>query len=550
MTTTPKERRIRIRRNVVSAAQPGPASLGSTDDGFGDQAFPGSARAEAEAEAQEGIAEIRREGLTGRQLRMARRLAQKHGLNPSSDFDAVRLLRAQGIDPFDRANMLKLVTPRNKDSEPASGGRTTSGANAARRDGRRTSAPRPGATVPNLPQKVEEPSARVPGAPAPKAGLGLHEIERIQRDIVRRRRRNLAFLGMRLFFFVALPTFLAWAYFALVATPGYTTKSEFIVQQAETTAIQPSLLGNTSLATSQDSILVQDYLTSRQAMLRLDEEYGYREHFSDPSIDALQRLPEGASNEEMYAHYRDNVKVGYDPTEGVLRMEVSALSPEMSRIFSEALISYAEERVDQVTERKRADQMRGARESFEEAEAKMMAAQQRVLELQEQLGVLDPASETSSLMSQIANFEVQLAEKRLQLQQLLDNERPNEARVSGVQGDIGRLEDLIADLRTQLTDETRSQGSLASTTAQLRMAEVDLETRTLIMQEALQQMEAARIEAMRQVRFLSVGVAPIPPDEPTHPRVFENTLIALLIFGAVYLLVSLTVAVLREQVSN
>ena len=36
---------------------------------------------------------IRREGLTGRQLRMARRVAQKHGLAPTSDFDAVRLLR-------------------------------------------------------------------------------------------------------------------------------------------------------------------------------------------------------------------------------------------------------------------------------------------------------------------------------------------------------------------------------------------------------------------------------------------------------------------------
>ena len=206
--------------------------------------------------------------------------------------------------------------------------------------------------------------------------------------------------------------------------------------------------------------------------------------------------------------------------------------------------------MDQVTERKRADQMRGARDSFDEAEAKMMAAQESVLKLQEQLGVVDPAGETTSLMGQISNFEVQLAEKRLQLQQLMDNAQPNQARVAGAKGDIRRLEDLIADLRFQMTEETSSQGSLASMSAQLRMAEVDLETRTMIMQESLQQMEAARIEALRQVRFLSLGVAPIPPDEPTYPRVFENTLITLLIFSAIYLLLSLTVAVLREQVSN
>ena len=55
---------------------------------------------------------------------------------------------------------------------------------------------------------------------------------------------------------------------------------------------------------------------------------------------------------------------------------------------------------------------------------------------------------------------------------------------------------------------------------------------------------------MRQVRFLSISVAPIPPDEPTYPKVFENTLIAFFVFAGVYLLLSITVAVLRDQVSN
>ena len=115
---------------------------------------------------------------------------------------------------------------------------------------------------------------------------------------------------------------------------------------------------------------------------------------------------------------------------------------------------------------------------------------------------------------------------------------------------MGVDDDIVADRRAQLTEESSSQGSLASISARLRMAEVDLETRTMMMQESLQQLEAARVEANRQVRFLSVGVSPVPPDEPTYPKVFENTLIAFFIFGAVYLLISVTVAILREQVSS
>ncbi|MEM7718192.1 MAG: capsule biosynthesis protein [Pseudomonadota bacterium] len=579
MTMKPKAPKFRIRRapsrpgsegeSPVPATEPGdavapkPAQADASmtlnepvDDGFGDAAFPGSKKAAVDAKAETTIAEIRREGLTGRQLRMARRLAQKQGLSPSSDFDAVRLLREQGIDPFDRANMIELVHNKEgaasgpapaPEAEGAPEGKAAAVAAAA------TAAAQPQQQTQkvNLPQTVQQPGRNVPGEHIPQsAPLGLHEVERIQQDIVRRRRKNLGFLFARLTAFVLLPTFLCLIYFAYFATDVYATESEFIVQQAEASSAQPGLLGGTAMATSQDSILVQDYLTSRGAMQRLDEEFGYREHFSDSSVDALQRIAPDASNEDLYRHYTDHVVVGYDPTEGVLRMEVSALTPEMSRVFSEALIDYAEERVDQITERKRADQMRGATETFQESESKMVDAQQTVLQLQEQLGVLDPESETAGLMSQINTLEVQLTEKQLQLSALLDNEQPNRARVAGVEGDIERLGQLIADLRSQMTNEGQSDTSLASVTARLSMAQVDLETRTMMMQESLQQLEAARIEANRQVRFLSVGVTPVPPDEPTYPRVFENTLIAFFIFGALYLLVSVTVAILREQVSS
>ena len=53
------------------------------DDGFGTQTFR-TARPDtplsSQSDAPHDIDLIRREGLTGRQLRMARRLAQKHGL--------------------------------------------------------------------------------------------------------------------------------------------------------------------------------------------------------------------------------------------------------------------------------------------------------------------------------------------------------------------------------------------------------------------------------------------------------------------------------------
>jgi capsular polysaccharide transport system permease protein len=446
----------------------------------------------------------------------------------------VRLLRKRGIDPLERSTMLELVIA---DGKPP--------------------APRPDAPVPEarslpikLPQTVPKP--QLPSTRVMTEETRSFEIRRIQQDITRRRRRKTALLVTRLAFFVLLPTLIAGYYYWNIATPLYATKSEFVIQKADVGAGTPGLGGlfsGTQFATSQDSITVQSYLQSRDAMLRLDKEVGFKSHFSQPSIDPIKRLPPDASNEDAYKLYKRSVQIGFDPTEGIIKMEVVAADPQVSAAYSLALLRYAEEQVDQLTRRLREDQMQGARESFADAERKMQEAQDRVLELQEKLGVLDPVSETSALMSQITTFEVQLQTKRLELQQLLDNARPNQARVDGAQGDIERLENLIGELRSQLTTSGQNSSSLARISGELRMAELDLTTRQALMQASLQQLETARIEANRQVRYLSLGVSPVAPDEATYPRKFENTLLVGAIFAGIYLMISLTASILREQVT-
>ncbi|WBL33776.1 capsule biosynthesis protein [Sinirhodobacter sp. HNIBRBA609] len=556
MTTNPKAEKYRIRRKAQPQAeatlppglQPGadPAKLFEPqDDGFGDMDIaPVKPAAAAPADVSPGdeIAAIEAEGLTGRQLRLARRTAQKHGIAAGSDFDAVRQLRRRGIDPFDRAGFMDRVLPGKPaeakgDVVPSGGGRSLAKMVLGRM------------SVPSVaPKQPPPPSNEVLGE-AQRA----RAIIRLQRDIARRRQRRLVLLAVRLAFFVLLPTLLAGWYYFRVATPLYATKSAFIIQKADGMGGGSrfgGLLSGVQLGSSQDSVTVQAYLQSRDAMLRLDEEFGFKAHFSQPSIDALQRLDPDATNEQAYKVYQRNVKIGYDPTEGIVNLEVIAADPDVSRQFSEALISFAEEQVDTLTSRLRDDQMKGALEGYADAEAKVLAAQEKVLTLQERVGILDPVSEAGRVMGQVATFEGQLQAKRLELDQLLDNPSPNQARVEGVKGDIDRLERRIVDLRAQLTETTGGVESLAVVTGQLRIAEAELQTRQLMLSTAAQQMEGARTEANKQVRYLEMGVRPVAPDEPTYPRAFENTLVAFLIFSGIYLMLSLTVAVLREQVSS
>ncbi|MBZ0124279.1 MAG: capsule biosynthesis protein [Roseovarius sp.] len=472
---------------------------------------------------------IRQEGLTGRQLRMARRMAQKHGLAPTSDFDAVRLLRAKGIDPFQRTRLLELVT---------SNGNRTMGTEAG---GQRV----------QLPQTVPAARTQLPSTEVGTAERRAAEIMEIQRDIGRRRRRKLALLMSRLMVFVFLPTFVAGYYFYAIATPMYATKSEFLILTADGmgTGMGAGLLRGTSFATSQDSIATQSYLESKDAMLRLDADMGFREHFSQDWIDPIQRLDKDASTEKAYKLYSKYVKLGYDPTEGVIRMELSTADPELSRRFSEQLIEYAEERVDELSQEKRLDAVETAEKSLEDAKAERRAAQERLVALQES-SILDPEGEIANIRALIQNVELQLQEKELALNTQLNNARPNSAKVEALQSQIEVLRAELKKQQARLTQATEKTSSLASQTAAIQMAQADLATADMILQSALETKRQSEIEANKQVRYLTVSVHPVASQDPSYPRSFENTAVAFLIFAGIYLMISLTASILREQVSS
>jgi len=524
MTTKPKVKKFRVRRrDGGDGADQGTAQ--AADDATQDATKDDALKAPSQADQIEAI---RKEGLTGRQLRMARRVALKNGFEASSDYDAVRQLRAAGIDPFQRSSVLELVKPDGGKITGRKGGNLLPPAT-----------PEVGITVPN--DKSQEVAIR-----------NAAEIRQIQVDIAKRRKRKMFLLFCRLAVFIFLPTFMVGWYFYNIATPMYATKSEIVIQQAQPQNGAPAGLGSlfqgTSIATQQDSIAVQSYLASREAMLRLDEDHNFKAHFSSDDVDPIQRLEPDASNEDAFKVFTDQVQISYDPTEGIIRMEVIAADPVKSYEFSQALIGYAEEQVDQLTSRLRGDQMRGALESYEEAEQRRAEALAEWLAIQQSVQQIDATGEATARMGQINTLESEKQRLELVLQSRLNVDRPSQVQVQSLRDQIANIDDLIADLRDDLIGGS-GNASVAVNNTELRTAEENYTFQTVMVQQALTQMETARIEANRQVRYLSQSVSPVVPDDPAYPRAFENTILAFLIFAGLYLMISITASILREQVS-
>lgn len=527
MTTRITVDRYRLRRPDAPAPA-APAATSPGDEALLDPPDTGLLPEAAAADGDPAIDRIRREGLTGRQLRLARRLAQLHGLAATSDHDAVRLLRAAGIDPFDRAAVLDTVAPETAASTAL--------------------AHRPAPQVPATP-----PPVRVASAQSRAAETQAGEIARIQADLARRRQRKSLLLMARLAVFVGLPTLLMGWYFHVVATPLYEAKSAFIIQSADNAVTAGGMGGLGGLGgmmeRNDDSLNVQAFLQSRDAMDRLDADMGFKAVFQDPAIDPLQRLAPDASDEDAFRTYSRSVSIAYDPTERIVKMTVRTPDPQTSVRISNALIGYAEERIDEISRRMREQQMTDAMQSHANAKAEMAAAQGRVVALQQKFDVLSSEAEVGLITGQIGQLETQLSADRLSLAQMELNESPNAARMAPIRQRIAAIEAEIATLRQRMTQGGPDGVSLAEVQSALLMAQADVQTRQLMLASTLQQLETARIEANRQVRYLSLSVRPVAQDEAAWPRAFENTMVAGLIFAGIYLMIAMTAAILREQVT-
>ncbi len=378
------------------------------------------------------------------------------------------------------------------------------------------------------------------------------EIQAIQRELVQRRRRRFVLLWLRLAFFVVLPTFLVGNYYYNHATPFYSSEAVFQIKPANASMMEASgggLLSSSPLGLISDSIAVQDFLTSREAMRVLDAELDLLAHYSDPDIDPIQRLPADASENEAFSLYKDRVLVGFDTTEGVMRLEVIASDPAMAEAVARRLIELAEERVDQMSDRNEGDAVESAAAVLTDAEAQLDDAYDRVLELQERRGIFSADVEVGLVQGQIAALTSALEERRLSLAALLDNARPNQAQVRVLNAEIARLEQAIEEQRALVVNSQPDARSLARISAELERAQQELEIRQVMVTTAVESLEIARRATAQQNAFLERAVNPVRPVVPSYPRAFEYTVLAFVIFFATYMMVSLTISILREQMS-
>jgi capsular polysaccharide transport system permease protein len=355
--------------------------------------------------------------------------------------------------------------------------------------------------------------------------------------------------------FIVAPVVAAFIWFSEYATPLFASEAEFVVQKSE--GGQPQIGGMMGAAAGlagggggQDAIMLQSFLTSRDALDMLEADHGFSRIFSDEKIDILKRLPPNAPREDVFDLYEKMVLVSYDPTEGLVHMEVLSPDPDISRAFALSLISYAEERIDSMTLRIREHQMAEAAMGYQQSEEALRIAQEKVIALQEAYSVLPPDAEAGVLSGRMGELEAQLVEARIRLTGMDRLQSPNRTQHQIAKDRVADLERELDRVRQDVIAPGSDGLSQAAIQGEIALAQGEVEARLAILAQSAQQMEMARLEASKQMRFLSVSVNPGMTDVAAYPEIWKNTGLTFLAIVGIYMAISLMGTVLREQVNS
>jgi capsular polysaccharide transport system permease protein len=350
-------------------------------------------------------------------------------------------------------------------------------------------------------------------------------------------------LNIWLWAIVGVPTLAAGVYFFAIASDLYSSEAKFIVRSPK--QVQTSMLGallqTTGLGrTADDTAAVQDFIMSRDAVRKLEQQDDLRAILGRPEGDVVARFPgilRRTDFEALFRRYGYFVSVETDTSTGVTSLQVKAFRAEDAQKIATALLTYSEQLINELNERSRRDAVATAQSEVDRAQEQIARVQSELTAYRVQQKMLDPKTTSAVVLELIAQMNTTLATARTQLAELL-KDSPNSPQIPLVKTRIASLENQIAEERAKLSGENNS---IVTALTEYERLTLERELAEKALASAFTSLEAARLEAQRQQLYLEPIAQPNLPDYPLYPKriaSFSMVLVSCLVaYGIVWLLV-------------
>lgn len=340
------------------------------------------------------------------------------------------------------------------------------------------------------------------------------------------------------------------AYWLIFASDLYVSESAVLVQRTDATSAPTAdftaLLGNTNNTNRPDQLILREYLLSKEVLKKLDDKFDLKKHYSDSEHDIASRLwNKDASLERLHLYFLNRVSIELDEYSSVLKINVQAYDANYALAINKALIAQGELFINKIAQELAVDQVGFLEQQVTQLNDKVINSTNRILVYQNSNGLISPKATTENIASIIGQLEFQ----RTQLETTISN---YESYLVPDHNNIVQAKQQLAAVRQQILDETTKlvspQGSkLNKAIGEFERLELELKFAVEVYTSALTALEKVRIEAVRNIKKVTLLQPPTLPEYALMPRRVYNTIsfiIIILLFAGVAHLLS---AIIRDH---
>ncbi|RXF70841.1 hypothetical protein [Hansschlegelia zhihuaiae] len=337
---------------------------------------------------------------------------------------------------------------------------------------------------------------------------------------------------------IGLPTVLASIYYGLIAAPQYVAEARFAVRGADDMASPADALsmltglGVAATSTTSDSYIVSQFIESSQLVGNLQRTLDLRGVYTSDKADfvAKYRPYDFEDTLEHLTTYWNSVSWNYfEPISSTITFTVRAFSPEEALRIARETVRESEKLVNKLSERAREDAIALAKQEQARAELRLKMARKAVQDYRDRKGQTDPMTVATAKSTLIAGLEQELAKQEADIAgrtAFLNKDSPS----------VRVLRQTADALRSQIEQERAKIGSLQNSgQRELMSASLNefegLETEREFAQKAYEAattaVEAARMRAEQQSRYLATYVEPYLPEDSLYPARLQMVLLVL-----------------------
>ncbi len=351
--------------------------------------------------------------------------------------------------------------------------------------------------------------------------------------------------------FVAVAALVLGFYFFILASPIYVSATNFSIRGREAPATEGSLLsalsGGSGDASGVETAEISQYIMSGDMLAKLDQRFHLRDLYSKPRLDFLNWMPRSASREQFLSFYRKMLSVKVDKDSNIVTVEVHAFDGKTAQSIAEAVLEISADYIDGLSSTVRKDTVKASQQELTDAEGAVRDARLAMTHYRMSTGMVDPAATAATRSGAVEAMQQQILQSQADLASLLTYNTATSPQVVQIRAKISALEGQIATAQNKLTTGASKSDTLAQKLYDYEGLAVNSEYAEKALVAAMSAYDAARAVAGQRERFLVRITNPNLPDEAALPHRLVSFIEALLVLVAIYGILALAIAGVRDH---